>query len=536
MQNEIISQNSEIATDNSKPFGQKFLLIILAVIQGFLALTVSTGMLPSAYAWLQLAIVAVAAICLDEYYALLLVIVGLPFYLALPNARFDSLSAWRIAVIIVFVAWLIRIKTWQKPILSKKFWTDLFSRLPKWDRYILIYALAAAITIAFEPFRGVGLFKLMFFANAYGLYLLVIAIANRPQKIKGVLTAFFASTAAIVVIGYIQYAATFFSNTYNFWQYWATVISRSYYGSALSNSLVYSNSWFSFNAGGPPTLRMFSILPDSHAFALVAMISCVPALALLSQAKSRTQKICYWIYIFFASAAIELSGTRGAWAGALIPLVIGSYLLYKYRRQGLSRVIWRSLSVIIFMGLVIVLSPVIQKGVSLIDRGYNSGNDLLRAASIYDLQETSNAGRISIWKHTLAYDIRHPIVGSGLGNFVITLVPGTSDYNAAANQNQKEFNLPARYVTAHDLYLDVLTETGLLGLIPFVLYLLYIGRNLWSFARKTSSQYLMASLLVFFWIIGYSFFDGTLINDRVLLYFLIMVGIAAAAIKEYEHA
>jgi O-antigen ligase len=119
---------------------------------------------------------------------------------------------------------------------------------------------------------------------------------------------------------------------------------------------------------------------------------------------------------------------------------------------------------------------------------------------------------------------------------VITLVPGTSDYNAAANQNQKAFNLPARYVTAHDLYLDVLTETGLLGLIPFILYLFYIGKSLWLSARRTNSQYLMASLLMFFWILGYSFFDGTLINDRVLLYFLIMVGIAAATIKEYKHA
>jgi O-antigen ligase len=471
---------------------------------------------------------------LDEYNALLLVIVGLPFYLALPNARFDSLSAWRVAVIIVFIAWLIRVKAWRKPFLTKRFWLELFAGLPKWDKHLLIYAVAAAITIAFEPFRGVGLFKLMFFANAYGLYLLILAVASGPQKIKGLLTAFFASSATIVIIGYIQYAATFFSSTYNFWQYWATVISRNYYGSALSNSLVYSNSWFSFNAGGPPTLRMFSILPDSHAFALVAMISCVPALALLVQSKSKTKKVFYWIYIFFASAAIELSGTRGAWVGALGPLVIGLYLLYGYRSH--SKIIWRSLASVLLMSIIIMLSPFVQKGVSLLDRNYNSGNDLLRAESIYDLQETSNAGRIAIWKHTLAFDLRHPIVGSGLGNFVITLVPGTSDYNAAADQNQKAFNLPARYITAHDLYLDVLTETGLLGLVPFILYLFYIGKSLWFSARKNNSQYLTASLLMFFWIFGYSFFDGTLINDRVLLYFLIMIGIAAAVIKEYKYA
>jgi O-antigen ligase len=538
MQNQIISQNTDITRDNSKPFGQKFLFIVFAVIQGFLALAVSTGILPSAYAWLQLAVVAIAAICLDEYYALLLVIVGLPFYLALPNARFDSLSAWRVAVIIVFAAWLIRIKVWQEPFLGKKFWADLFARLPKWDKYLLIYMTAAAITIVFEPFRGVGLFKLMFFVNAYGLYLLVIAIANSPKKIRGLIVAFFASSATIVIIGYLQYYATFFSSTYNFWQYWATVISRSYYGSALSNSLVYSNSWFSFNAGGPPTLRMFSILPDSHAFALVAMISCVPALTLLSQAKNTTGKIGYWIYIVLAAAAVELSGTRGAWAGAVLPFLIGIYFLYLHRKNisRYSKAVYRVLAVIVLMVLIIVISPFVQKGIAAIDHNYNSGNDLLRAESIYDLQESSNAGRIAIWKHTLAFDIRHPIVGSGLGNFVITLVPGTSDYNRAADQNQKQFNLPARYVTAHDLYLDVFTETGLLGFVPFALYLFYVGKRIWNSAEKTRSQYLMASLLMFFWIIAYSLFDGTLINDRVLLYFLLMIALAAVVIREYENA
>lgn len=538
MLNEITSQNSEINTANPKPFRQKFLLIILALLQGFLALTVATGILPSTYAWLQLVVVAVGAICLDEYNALLLVIVGLPFYLALPNARFDALSAWRVAVIIIFIAWLLRIKAWQKPILSKQFWADLFSQLPKWDKYLLIYAIAAVITIAFEPFRGVGLFKLMFFVNAYGLYLLVIAIVNTPQKVKGLLAAFFASSAAIVIIGYLQYFATFFSNTYNFWQYWATIISRSYYGSALSNSLVYSNSWFSFNAGGPPTLRMFSILPDSHAFALVAMISCVPALTLLSQAKNTTQKIFYWIYIVLAAAAVELSGTRGAWAGAVLPFLIGIYFVYTHRKNiaGYSKAVYRVLAVIVLLVLIIVISPYVQKGIAAIDHNYNSGNDLLRAESIYDLQESSNAGRIAIWKHTLSFDIRHPIVGSGLGNFVITLVPGTTDYNLAADQNQKQFNLPARYVTAHDLYLDVLTETGLLGLIPFALYLFFVGKKLWNSAEKTRSQYLTAAMLMFFWIVAYSLFDGTLINDRVLLYFLLMLGLASVVIKEYQNA
>jgi glycosyltransferase involved in cell wall biosynthesis/O-antigen ligase len=511
-----------------RSYREKFFLVVFALVQMFLAVTVATGMIPGGWAWAQIVIAFVGIAAFGEYFGLLSTIIALPFWLALPNPRFDSLSAWRVSAAMVVAVWVFR-GLWARPIFSITFWKNAYQQLPKWDTYLLLHAILGAVSILFATFKIVGLKQLLFFISAFSLYFAALCMLRHRQRIREATAAFFAATAAVVTIGYVQLIATFFSNTYRFWQYWATVIARAYYGSALSNSLVYSNSWFSFEPNSAPTLRMFSMLPDSHAFALVALLSSVPAIALLAEAKTKAGKLWLWIYIVLASLSIDLSGTRGAWAGAVVPFVVGIYFAWKWIASR-KQVIW-SIAPIVFLGLFVVLSPIAQKAIARLDNGYQSSDFLERAETIYNLQESSNAGRLAIWKQTIAYDLHHPVVGTGLGNFVITIAPGNRNYSAIANANDARFNLPARYITAHDLYLDILTQTGLLGFIPFVLYIGSIVFQLWKYAKRSGNQYLIAELIAVIWILAYSVFDGTLENDRVLLFFLFGLAIAANTIR-----
>jgi glycosyltransferase involved in cell wall biosynthesis/O-antigen ligase len=510
------------------PFREKFFLVVSALLQLFFALTVATGMIPGGWAWAQVIIALLGIIAFGAYFGLLSTIIALPFWLALPNPKFDTLSAWRVSGALVVVVWGFH-ALWAQPIFTRRFWSAKYQQLPQWDKFLLLQAVLGSITILFAPFKIVGFKQLLFFVSAYSLYFAALFMLRSQARVREAIIAFFAATATIVGIGYIQLAATFFSTTYRFWQYWATVIARAYYGSALSDSLVYSNSWFSFEPHSAPTLRMFSILPDSHAFALVAMLSFVPAIALLSQAKTKAGTFWIWFYIVAASFAVDLSGTRGAWAGAVVPFAIGMYFILKWA-SARKKLLW-SLAPIVFLGLFVVLSPLAQKAIARLDHGYQSSDFLQRAETIYNLQESSNAGRLAIWKQTLLYDVHHPVVGTGLGNFVITISPGNSNYAAIAQANDTRFNLPARYITAHDLYLDVLTQTGLLGFIPFILYLGSILVQLWKYAKRSGNTYLIAELVTVIWIVAYSVFDGTLENDRVLLFFLFGLAIAANVIR-----
>jgi len=512
-------------------FKQKFFLIVLTIYQLFSTALIAIGVWPAQVVYINLAVQLGAILFFDLEYALYSVILSIPFYLAVPNPKFDSLSAWRFT----FLALLIVL--WYKQVFKAK----QKLRWMSWDPHLIFLTAIIILSIIFEPFKTVGAKKLLFVANAYFLYVAALNIIRSKQKVLRVIKTGFVSTAMIVLLGYVQLASTFATSIYYFWQYWATFISKAYYGKTLADSLTYSNSWFSFYKNSPPSLRMFSILPDSHAFAVIAMFSIPFAAGLLYSTKKTWQKILLWAYIVFADLAIIFSGTRGVWVGILAPLVILTYLYIKHWGRKLIAPMF--LPILIFFALF-AISPLIQKAVATIRNGATAGNFIQRAQSVYDLGDTSNAGRIAIWKSTLKYALVHPLLGAGFGDFIVTLPISNAvpkDYQQLANQKNQTYNLPNQYITAHNLYLDFLAETGLLGLTAFLLYLGGIAKKFWIFFKN---HYLYSDDgLIFFavnaaiylaWLFAYSLFDGTLINDRVLMYFFLMLAISGSIISAYS--
>ncbi len=524
-----------------KTFTQNFCLVLFGISQLFVAAVVSVGIWPSWVVYANLALQILVLFLFDAEYALYSVIVTIPFYLAIPNPRYDSLSSWRI----VFAALFLRF-AWSFFREHGFNWRALASvKFSKWDKYLLGYALVILLSLLVAQFKVVGLKKLLFVGNIYVLYVVAVNTLKTKQQVVRALWATLSSFASILVIGYVQFAVTLYASTYYFWQYWALVISKAYYGTQLAQTLTYSNSWFSFYPNQPPSLRMFSILPDSHAFALIAVMSLPFATALLYFAETRLQRVGVWIFIVLASLAITLSGTRGAWVAIVAPMLILAVLYArKIGRKILTRTYW---PIILFL-LFVALSPFAQKGLQLIHARGNYGNFIERASSIYDLAEQSNAGRIHIWKDTLLADIHHPLLGVGYGNFITTLSPQDTgvaaaegaSYSQLASAKDSVYNLPSQYITAHNFYLDVFTETGVFGLLFFVLFAWSTVRTCWEFFRghvlyteDGLVHFVAAGGLTLTWLYAYSLFDGTLINDRVLMYFFVMLALVGVALRIY---
>ena len=508
-------------------FKQNFYLAIFGIFQLFFTFAVVIGIIPQNYIYANLLLQIAALFLFDLEYALYSLILSVPFYLVIPNSKFDTLSAWRLTFAAAFAIFL-----WKKKAWPNKFWAKKYNwNFSIWDKYLYFLGLWILVSIFFEPFKTIGIKKLIFVLNAYLIYVLVRNIVSSKEQVIRSIAVTFSSIASIVLIGYVQYAATLKTNIYYFWQYWADVIAKPYYGSALSQSLTYSNSWFSFYKNAPPSLRMFSILPDSHAFALIAIFSIPLASALLFIAKNKLSRILLWVYIALAAIAIDLSGTRGAWLSLLPTLLL---LIWLYYRHFGRKLLAKMFLPLVFFLVFLALSPFTQKLLNAISHGYNSGNFITRAASIYDLQESSNQGRLEIWSAALKYSVLHPLVGTGFGNFLVMIDPNAKSYDAAANALFTKLNLPQRYITAHSLYLDFLVETGTVGFILFLMYFYKIFCGVWQFFKE---KYLYHdSALVFFtanfglylvWLMFYSFFDGTLLNDRVLIYFFLELAITS---------
>jgi len=189
--------------------------------------------------------------------------------------------------------------------------------------------------------------------------------------------------------------------------------------------------------------------------------------------------------------------------------------------------------------VLFALSPFISLGINAL-RSIQGGDHFLdRAASIYDLQENSNAGRIEIWQSSLHYAVTHPL-GTGYGNFISSLFPDTNaeSYDQLANQKNLRYNLPQRFITAHSLYLHVLVELGLLGLIVFTAMVLSLAYRVFRYLKNiqfapTQNSVLITNIsLGLVWLLAYGVFDVTILNERVLIYTFAITAILTHSLQE----
>jgi O-antigen ligase len=254
---------------------------------------------------------------------------------------------------------------------------------------------------------------------------------------------------------------------------------------------------------------------------------------------SKGEYYVVWYAIRFTGLAIILSGTRGIWVGMLLPLCIVVYFYAKRWNRAVMKKLLVSFGLIL---LFFALTPAINYGLNLIRAGTFKENFLDRARSIYDLREDSNVGRLIIWKNSLVYATKHPF-GTGYGNFIVSLVPDIppgSSYADVASAPNLRYNLPQKFVSAHSLYLHLLVEVGIFGLIIFLLYywkyLQAVWRFFWKYVNdKNLYTVFVASIgLTVLWFLAYGVFDITIFNDKVLLYFFISILLSGLMMRDYS--
>jgi hypothetical protein len=505
-------------------------------------LFLAIGVWPLWVGWVLLASGLLFLVAAPRFEAALFFVAVLPVSIVLPVASLNTIPSWRVWVLVLLlrVLWGER-STWR--LWLRRAWQQQAA----WDLPLVLLTAWATVSLLWARFPGRGLKQVVFFANAMLLYVVVRVLVRTRDDVRRLLGTTVWSLGFIVALGYVQFIATLFADQYYFWQYWAQLVTRTFYGARLADTVTYSNSWFSFT-GGQRVLRMFSIMPDSHSFAMVCALFIAAALAYLWYFKPAAgfpnwkALVCsrvygWWYAVRFAGLAIILSGTRGVWVGMLPSLVV-SVLLLKWQR--LRSVIKPMVIAQLFIILFFALSPFINWGLNAIRFTPFEEHFLERAQSIYDLQESSNVGRLIIWRDSLRYALKHP-AGAGYGNFIISLVdnvPDNATYDSLAAQKNTRYNLPQRFVSAHSLYLSLLVELSVVGVGLFVWlwyqFFVATARFVWrvSTAPATAETVLVASFsLLMVWFLAYSVFDVTWLNDRVLLYTAVLAALVAVVVR-----
>ncbi|MBI3305041.1 O-antigen ligase family protein [Candidatus Parcubacteria bacterium] len=487
------------------------LLTLLVITSAIVAL----GVLPreALLIWTGLALFFVACSPLEEGLALFLA--SMPILPALTLGPSDNLNAW------IFLIPVLGLRAWlERPARP----SNRMSPDTPATKHLVIGAHlllgVAALSVLIATDRTFALERLLFLVLTLLLAAIVGTHIGRGGKREVLTRALCTGIVIVVLIGFLQLVLVKALGLNTFWSFWALSVIPMLFGEALSQVLLVSNSWFNFLPATPPTLRIFSVFPDSHSFAMWLILS-IPLVLLgaTSTAARARQRWRWWALVIAVLLGIILSGSRGTWISALPVLAAALVFLPQTLRRWwptLSQYISRLHAGIVAATIVLffALFPAASLLLKLASNQRTSSEIIYeRALTITDISEISNQGRLRIWKTTLAAIVHRPLLGVGLGNYPLIL-----------EQSPRESKKGS---SAHNLYLQLTAELGIAGLGVF----LWLGWTTLRESLRLGATMLQPPLASFvgaflFWAAGYSMFDVVLLQSRVWLLALTVIMLA----------
>lgn len=244
------------------------------------------------------------------------------------------------------------------------------------------------------------------------------------------------------------------------------------------------------NISGETWLRATGFFPDPHIasffFGMVGFLS----LGLFFTTWSKRWLSIIGLLILADLLTFSRGGYLGLLGGGLSFLLFG----WKYFSQHVKKGIGGA----IFLGLLLSLTV---------------GQPILsRFGSSFTLADASSAERVILWQEAWQHILSQPFLGTGLGNYIVEARPlldtGAPFY-------------------AHNLYLDIAVELGLLGLLFFLLPILIGYSNILENMRMSSnSRFLRLGLLsVLTLYLTHSLFETALFSVHILPLLLLTISL-----------
>lgn len=296
-----------------------------------------------------------------------------------------------------------------------------------WGAFLAVATLGS-LCLATSPTDAIR--KLAYF---WSLSLLLPAVATAASEEQApaaqISTPLFLGGALAAVVGIGQFMAQFVLGTDGFTRAFVR-LAPVIHGNAFGDLITAYPSWF-VRAGGTDWLRLFGLFPDPHVAALYFSFLATAALTLALR-KTANRPAYIALTATFALVTL-LTFSRGGYLG----LTLGFSLALVFEGPSRTRTATLAIGTLALTLIAAAAAPFAD-----------------RITSTFEVTEGSNAGRIAIWHEAADLARAHPF-GVGVGNYALAL---------GAREGSRT---PAN---AHNLYLDVLTETGIPGLVAFAIF------------------------------------------------------------------
>lgn len=449
---------------------------------------------------------------------------SIPFFVAIPlTSYFDSFNIWRIASGLIFLKWFFKNRIIKdvvlhvKEIIQKPF-EYLKSNPVTVSVGILFFMSLLSLLAASDLFSGIK--RIIYIANLSLVGFVIYAIIKKSAGFsKRIVSNLLVPGIIVTIVGLVQLISVYYLTFHQFINFWGNIVQRSWYGNVWANIAINSNTWFAY-FGSQLSLRMFSTFPDSHTFPMFLLFSIPSLFAIalykivgkdVSWKRMMSSKLSVWmLFLPIMYLGAILSGTRGIWLAILGPIIFLPFLIRKIKERADKKIfLYIASFFLIFFLLFLIANPILTSNQFKLEK---SDTELLkkRVKSILDLGELSNSGRIYIWKETLGSIAKRPLLGVGVGNFPTVL--------------KQDVELAKAGSSAHNLYLNIAAEIGLVGLFAAIYFLWAILARGFRVFQETNDNFLKiyagSAVLYFIWILFYSLTDAALFDERVFLIFI----------------
>lgn len=413
---------------------------------------------------------------------LLLLIAYLSFQIALnPRPDFD-LASLRVFIVLLFIIWLVK-KIWT----SDVHWA---SYVRYQDIGLFLFLILAGFSLIGAANIFWGLRKIIFFLSIFPLYFLVVVLVNSWLKIKKIIFVLIISSSFIALIGLGQFLAQFIFSLEGIYDFWGWNIVPVFSGFNFGALILAYPSWL-VNLSGQTILRSFSLFSDPHMFSFY--LGLILPLVVVWLLKTSKKFLLFTVYCLLF-VTLLLTFTRGAYLAIIITFLALAGLFWYYLRV-------KKIALLLCLSLLIFIIP----GTPFADRFYSS----------FNLIDGSNLGRLEMWQVANQTGQEHFWQGVGLGN-----------YSLAVNANFGYRNP----ITAHNLYLDIFSEMGILGLIVWLALILgTIWQLFWQMKKTNPEQkYLYLGLIgSLVYLASHSFFETAIYNPVILALLMIILGLSS---------
>jgi len=244
--------------------------------------------------------------------------------------------------------------------------------------------------------------------------------------------------------------------------------------------------------------------------------------------KSAAKRSIYVFAFLVMLVFLLLTRTRGAWIAlaSSIFLMVGLIVLKRLKQKkkiitAKAGIIVLTICLILSASIFLLPTKIQKKWVAPIAE---------RVASTFDLQNYSNATRLRVWENTFRMISDRPFFGVGIGNFkvVYPAYRSMAEYQATGSG--------IRYTKAHNEYLQIWSELGIIGFIVFIwiLFNLFrICRQLWLQAWDDCLHWMTLGLIgsITATAVG-AIFSSSLRVSTVAMSFWLVAGLTCVVYKK----